>query len=201
MSEYNKVVMKLPIRSEQLIDSYYNEPEEWLSSTVVNDYIDRRTKLELSFYPDLHISKENKVSGLSLYKMNGMIQGGGVDDYNKVFEFFYRGCEGMFEGIDEHLPFCDINLFYDEKNLPTFVITVKLCPGIHPFEPGLYHDKLVKAVTTNSSTIKSFFRFFLKKKNVNFHCVLEIPRQYSKWASEREIRKYYGGFICNFYAE
>ena len=44
MSEYNKVVMKLPIASEQLIDSDYNEPEEWVSSTVVNDYIDRGTK-------------------------------------------------------------------------------------------------------------------------------------------------------------
>ena len=89
------------------------------------------------------------------------------------WSFFYRGFEGIFEGIDEYLPFCDINLFYDEKNLPTSVISVKFCADIHPSKSGLYHDKLVKAVTANLSAIRSFFRFFLKKISVNFHCVWE----------------------------
>ena len=81
--------MKFPFNT----DSYHNEPDEWISSFAVDDYNDRRIKLGLSsHYPDLHICKENKASGLSLYKMNGMIQNGDdydVNSYNKVLEFFY----------------------------------------------------------------------------------------------------------------
>ena len=113
MSACNKVVMKFPFNT----DSYHNEPDEWISSFAVDDYNDRRIKLGLSsHYPDLHICKENKACGLSLYKMNGMIQNGdGYDiySYNKVLEFFYQECECIFEGFEEKLPSSDINLFYN----------------------------------------------------------------------------------------
>ena len=96
MSACNKVVMKFPFNT----GSYHNEPDEWISSFAVDDYIDRRIKLGFSsHYPDLHICKENKASGLSLYKMNGMIQNGDdydVYSYNKVLEFFYQGCEHIY---------------------------------------------------------------------------------------------------------
>ena len=108
--------MKFPFNT----DSYHNEPDEWISSLAVDDYNDRRIKLGLSsHYPDLHICKENKACGLSLYKMNGMIQNGDdydVYSYNKVLEFFYEGCERIFEGFEEQLPSSDINIFYNEKN-------------------------------------------------------------------------------------
>ena len=90
MSACNKVVMKFPFST----DSYDNEPDEWISSFAADDYNDSRIKLGLSLhYPDLHICKENKASGLSLYKMNEMIQNGDdydVYSYNKVLEFFIR---------------------------------------------------------------------------------------------------------------
>ena len=188
--------MKFPFNT----DSYHNEPDEWISSFAVDDYNDRRIKLGLSsHYPDLHICKENKASGLSLYKMNGMIQNGDdydVYSYNKVLEFFYQGCERIFEGFEEQLPSADINLFYNEKNSPPLVITVKFCPDIHPTESGLIRDKIWKAWTVELSAIKSFFRFFLKKSCVNFHTVWGIPKQYSRWAAERDIRNDYGGFVC-----
>ena len=79
MSDHEKVVMKLPA------DRYHNEPEEWLSSFAFDDYIDRRIKIGFSYhFPDLYTSKENKASGLSLYKMNG----GNVDNYNNSFGIF-----------------------------------------------------------------------------------------------------------------
>ena len=77
MSACDKVVMKFPFNT----DSYHNEPDEWISCFAVDDYIDKRIKLHLSsHYPDLHICEENKASGLSLHKMNGMMQNG--DDYD-----------------------------------------------------------------------------------------------------------------------
>ena len=181
MSACNKIVMKLPFNT----DSYHNEPDQWISSFAVDDYNDRRIKLGLSsHYPDLHICKENKASGLSLYS------------YNKVLEFFYQGCERIFEGFEEQLPSSDINLFYNEKISPPLVITVKFCPDIHPTGSGLFRDKIWKAWTVEMSAIKSFFRFFLKKSCVNFHAVWGIPKQYSMWAAERDMRNDYGGFVC-----
>ena len=41
MSACDKVVMKFPFNT----DSYHNEPDEWISSFAVDDYIDRRIKL------------------------------------------------------------------------------------------------------------------------------------------------------------
>ena len=188
MSACDKVVMKFPFNT----DSYHNEPDEWISSFAVDHYIDRRIKLGLpSHYLDLHICKENKASGLSLCKMNGVIQNGdGYDvySYNKVLKFFYQGCECIFEGFEEQLPSSDINIFYNEKNSPPLVITVKFCLDIHPTQSGLFSDKVWTA-------IKSFFRFFLKKSCVNFHAVWGIPKQYSKWVAERDIRNDYGGFV------
>ena len=108
--------MKFPFNT----DSYHNKPDEWISSSAVDNYIDRRIKLGLSsHYADLPVCKENKASVLSLYKMNGLIQNG--DDYevyssNKVLQFFYHGCERIFEGFEEQLPSSDVNLFYNEKN-------------------------------------------------------------------------------------
>ena len=112
-----------------------------------------------------------------------------------VLEFFYRGCEHIFEDFVEHLPSSEVNLFYSEKNSPPFVITVKFCANIHSSESGLYQDKIWNTWTAERSAIRSFFRFFLNKINVNFYSVWGIPKQYSKWAAERDIRNDYGGFI------
>ena len=115
--------------------------------------------------------------------MNGMIQNGDdydVYSYNIVLEFFYQGCERIFEGFEEQLPSSDINLFYNEKNSPPLVTTVKFCPDIHPTESGLFRNKIWEAWTVKMSAIKSFFRFFLKKSCGNFHAVWGIPKQYSR---------------------
>ena len=98
--------------------------------------------------------------------------------------------------LKEQLPSSDVNLFYNEKNSPPLVITVKFCPDIYPRESGLFRDKIRKVWTVEMSAIKSFFRLFLKKSCVNFHAVWVIPTQYSRWAAERGIRNYYGGFVC-----
>ena len=167
MSACDKVVMKFLFN----IDSYHYEPDEWISSFAVDDYIDRRIKLGLSsHYPDLHIYKENKAYGLSLYKMNGMIQNGNDHDvysYNKVLELLYQGCEHIFEEFEKQVPSPDINLFYNEKNSLPLIITVKFCPDIHPTESGFFRDKIWKAWTVEMPAIKSFIKFFLKKSCVN----------------------------------
>ena len=147
-------------------------------------------------FHELHLNDEVLSYGPSLYTFNAIHFPYERVSSGKMLYHYYNLCELIFKKVKSYLREPKIGLFYKESYVS---IAVKFCDEIPPSESKNYFCILQQAFEKlyEDDFINNFFKAFIgreMKKEEAF--VYEIPKCFSKWASDRVFRTDYGGFVC-----
>ena len=92
------------------------------------------------FFPEVHINKDNRISGETLHCFNGL----NILNRDKILYHLYSLFRKIYEEVEQIFPNAYVDLYYNEANSEHLAFTVKFAADINPSESSKYCEEVHK---------------------------------------------------------
>ena len=115
----------------------------WIDKIQIQEFIELKP-FKACFFPEVHINKNNRISGETLCCFNGL----NILNRNKILYNLYGLFRMIYDEVALTFPNAKVDLYYNEANSEHFALTLKFAADINPSESSKYCEEVHKGFMT-----------------------------------------------------